>query len=144
MIVSALSLAECVQVRGRFRRSTQLEKDFAAASKDRGYILTSTARDTLRRIVDSLKSGNTSGAWTLTGPYGVGKSAFAVFLTQLFCGSAEQRLNAIQQVEDVDKALAKRLRELNLFDGSGSAFLPVLATARRAPASKCVAESVLA
>lgn len=144
MIGSALSLAECVQVPGRFRRSTQLEKDFAAASPGGGYILTSTARDTLRRIVDSLKSGNTSRAWTLTGPYGVGKSAFAVFLTQLFCGSAEQRANAIQQVEDVDKPLAARLRELNFFEGLGPAFLPVLATARRAPASKCVAESMVA
>ena len=131
-------------MRGRFRRSTQLEKDFAATSQGDGYILTSTARDTLRRIVDSLSSGSTSRAWTLTGPYGVGKSAFAVFLTQLFCGSGEQRRNALKQVEEVDKALAGRLRELNLFENSGTAFLPVLATARRAPASKSVAESLVA
>ena len=103
MTVSAISLAECVEVRARFRRSTQLEKDFVTPSQDGSYLLTSTARDALRRLADCLQRGSTSTAWTLTGPYGVGKSAFAVFLSQLFCGSEDQQRHAIRQIEEVEE-----------------------------------------
>ena len=44
-----------------------------------GYVLTVTARETLRRVIAALEDESTSKAWTLTGPYGSGKSAFALF-----------------------------------------------------------------
>jgi len=144
MTVSEMPLSDYLDVRGRFRRSIHLEKDFTAASQNGDYILTPVARDALRRLIEGMSNGSPYRAWTLTGPYGVGKSAFAVFLTRLFCAAGKQGQQARQQLEDADPHLANRLRKIGLFDTNSKKFLPVLATARRTPASKCLAEGILA
>ena len=144
MTASAMLLSECVEVRGRFRRSVHLEKDFLAASQNGDYIVTPTARDALRRLAEGMGSGSPYRAWTLTGPYGVGKSAFAVFMTRLFCSASKQGQQARLQLEEVDPQLTTHLRELGLFGPKSYGFLPVLATARRVPASRCLAEGIVA
>ena len=144
MTASATLLSEYVEVRGRFRRSIHLEKDFLAASQNGDYIVTPTAREALRRLTEGMGNGSPYRAWTLTGPYGVGKSAFAVFLTRLFCSAGKQGQQARRQLEDADPCLAAQLRKIGLFDTSSEGFLPILATARRTPASKCLAEGILA
>lgn len=138
------SLADHVEVKVRFRRSTHLEKDFTAGSQNGDYIVTPTVRDALRRLTEGMDNGSPFRAWTLTGPYGVGKSAFAVFLTRLLCSKAKQGEQARLQLEETDPALASRLRDLGVSSEDSKGFLPVLATARRTPASKCLAESVVA
>jgi DNA replication protein DnaC len=94
MIVPETLLSKYVEVKGRFRRSAHLEKDFTAASQNGDYFLTPAARDALRRLAEGMSNGSPYRAWTLTGPYGVGKSAFAVFLTRLLCngGTSRQRV----------------------------------------------------
>lgn len=144
MTVPITSLDECVEVIGRFRRSINLEKDFGSASQNGDYIITPTARDALRRLAEGIGSPSPSRAWTLTGPYGVGKSAFAVFLTRLFCSSDKQGQQARQHLQEVDPHLAAQLRNTGLFRKNSKGFLPILATARRAPASKCLAEGIVA
>jgi hypothetical protein len=144
MTASAPLLTECVEVRGRFRRSTHLEKDFFAASMNGEYIVTPTARKALRQLAEGMRNGSPSRAWTLTGPYGVGKSAFAVFLTRLFCATGKQGQQIQRQLEDSDPQLINEMRKLGLFGTRSKGFLPVLATARRTPASRCLAESILA
>jgi hypothetical protein len=74
----------------------------------------------------------------------VGKSAFAVFLSRLFCSADKQGQNARRQLEDVDPRLSNKLNKLGLFDNRSKGFFPILATARRISASKCLAESILA
>jgi hypothetical protein len=144
MTASATLLSDCVEVRGRFRRSIHLEKDFSGASTNGDYIVTPTAREALRRLAEGMRNGSPCRAWTLTGPYGVGKSAFAVFLTRLFCSGGRDGQQARRQLEDADPHLADDMRKLGLFGTRSKGFLPVLATARRTPASKCLAESILA
>jgi hypothetical protein len=144
MTVSETLLSEYVEVRGRFRRSIHLEKDFIAASQNGDYIVTPVARDALRRLAEGMGNGSPYRAWTLTGPYGVGKSAFAVFLTRLFCAAGKQGQQARRQLEDADPHLTDKLRKIGLFNTNSKGFLPVLATARRTPASKCLAEGILA
>ena len=143
MTTSKIILADFVEVRGRFRRSTHLEKDFGDAAQNGDYILTPTVRLALKRLVDGLGGMSTSRAWTLTGPYGVGKSAFAVFLTRLLCSTDKQGKQARHQLEQADPTLSGQLRKLGLGDTT-KGFLPVLVTARRSPASKCLAEGIVA
>lgn len=74
-----------VTVAPRFSRAVNIERDSTSVSALDGYVLTSTAQRALERICSAL-SGQDPGrqrAWTLTGSYGSGKSAFALFLGTL-------------------------------------------------------------
>lgn len=67
----------------RFYRSINAEHDYRRTDAVSGYVLTAGARRTLRRVASTRSGGKSTRAWTLTGPYGTGKSAFCVFLAQL-------------------------------------------------------------
>lgn len=67
----------------RFVRSANVEFDHKNPRALDGYMLTSGARRVLGRIAPSLTDAAAPRAWTLTGPYGTGKSSFAVFAAQL-------------------------------------------------------------
>ena len=69
-------LSDYVSVASRYRRSTNLEKDYIQSSQNGDYILTPTARQALHRLIEGMDHASLAKAWTLTGPYGVGKSAF--------------------------------------------------------------------
>jgi len=70
-------------VNRRYARSINLERDFEAPDAVEGYILTDRAVDALGRILASMFGRKRTTAWTLTGVYGTGKSAFAHFLISL-------------------------------------------------------------
>ncbi|MEZ4448302.1 MAG: hypothetical protein R3B09_02400 [Nannocystaceae bacterium] len=60
-----------------------LVRDLETAEGLDGYILTAQGVELAARITWGLTPKSTERAWTLTGPYGVGKSAFALFLATL-------------------------------------------------------------
>jgi hypothetical protein len=70
------------RVQTRFLRSVNAERDHRDADALAGYLLTAGGRRVLQRLTSGA-GDNGSGAWTLTGPYGTGKSAFSVFALQL-------------------------------------------------------------
>jgi hypothetical protein len=78
-----MELRELVTVVPRFTRSVNLERDAASPTATDGYILTSTAQTVLERLAASLSMGTGQRAWTITGSYGSGKSAFALYLSHL-------------------------------------------------------------
>ena len=82
-------LSDFIQVGARFLRSVNLEKDYASGQQNGDYIVTPNATQVLARVAEGLRNNSPFRAWTLTGPYGVGKSAFAVYLTRLFCPNGE-------------------------------------------------------
>ena len=84
LVVSSQCLAEFLSVNRRYARSINLERDFDSPEAVDGYILTDRAVDALRRILASMFGRKRTTAWTLTGVYGTGKSAFAHFLACLF------------------------------------------------------------
>jgi hypothetical protein len=75
----------------RFTRSVHLERDLFDPNALEGYVLTGAARRALRRLVSGGLGGTRQRAWTLTGPYGTGKSAFALFAADLFAHRHERR-----------------------------------------------------
>lgn len=133
-------LSDFVEIKRQFLRSVNLEKDSQTNAQNGGYIITPTARQILRRISEGLSEGSTYRAWTITGPYGVGKSAFAVFLTKLLCNTAYSTAARVQ-LEDIDKGLAKDLLKKV---GSNKGLLPIVITGRRAPAALCLTEGIRA
>ncbi|WP_034336424.1 hypothetical protein [Deinococcus misasensis] len=76
-------LSEMVSVQGRFHRSVQLVKDWQDARHLEGYILTPNARQLTTRILQGLAHTGQPRTWSITGPYGSGKSSFALFLTDV-------------------------------------------------------------
>lgn len=67
----------------RFLRSVNLARDSVSGKGLDGYIVTASARQALARIGSGLSGLRTDRAFTLTGPYGSGKSSFALFLFHL-------------------------------------------------------------
>src|SRR4051812_40055801 len=91
---SVLPLHEIVTVNSRFARSVSLLRDFESAGALDGYILTPVGRDVLGRLEVAFSGQSATRAWTLTGPYGSGKSAFALLVAQLLAGEPKARESA--------------------------------------------------
>ena len=103
-----MQLKELFQVKSRFYRSVQIELD---SSLD-DYILTQTGLKIIRRVGESLDSNYVSRSWTITGPYGSGKSAFIVFLKCLLGDRQDPSVvKARGLLKKADKNLYKRLFE---------------------------------
>jgi len=81
------TLATQIRVRPGYLRATNLEHHTGHAEY---YILTGRALDILGRLSKALRGNAPGHAWSLTGPYGAGKSSFGVFLRTLLgpAGSA--------------------------------------------------------
>jgi hypothetical protein len=79
-----MQLTELISVAPRYARSVNLERDGFSDAAIAGYVVTATAEEFLRRVGRALAGAGGHRAWTLTGPYGAGKSSFALFLANLF------------------------------------------------------------
>ena len=127
-----IPLSELFHVASRFHRSVHLERDFYTGNALEGYVLTVTARETLRRVIAALEDESTSKAWTLTGPYGSGKSAFALFIAKLLDDSESPTTQgALNLLKRGDKSLWHQFSCLNLHERRG--FCPVLISGERSP-----------
>lgn len=136
------TLNEYVQIRGRFLRSTNLAQDYASRGINGDYIVTANARQALYRLSEGLSEGALSRAWTITGPYGAGKSAFGVFLTRVLCSEGKEGQQAREKLLTVDPSLAEKIAEKGVWSNGHQGMLPVLLTARRAPVSLCILEGL--
>ena len=131
-------LSDLYKVRGRFHRSIHLERDFYDKKENvlDGYILTVTARDMLSRVISTLENETTSKAWSITGPYGSGKSAFALYAAKLLGNpNALTTQQALDLLKSGDRSLYEKFISTN---GNGqplSDFCPVLISGERAPLS---------
>jgi hypothetical protein len=137
------TLDKLVVVSPRFARSVSLVRDACRLDAIAGYILTPTGRDVLRRLADALRGDSTSRAWSLTGPYGSGKSAFALFTAQLLTGEEPIR----QQARKFLAAAAPELSQTFFGPGgplakSAGRLCPVLVTGSRQPLEKALASSL--
>ena len=115
-----------VRVRGRFHRSVQLAKDWEGRADLSGYLVTPTVRDLARRLLGELALPDGVRAWSLTGPYGTGKSSFALFLSRLLAGQADAHPDA--------PAFADLRTKKPL--------LPVLLVGQRAPLAQALSEAL--
>jgi hypothetical protein len=119
----------------RFLRSVRLDQDLSAANTLKGYVVTPQVRSVLRRIITALKVEGTARAWTLTGPYGTGKSAFALYLSRLLQEFDGEAWHLLVQTDGV---LALELGQV-----LPRPLLPMALTLRRAPLGVVLLEGVL-
>lgn len=76
------TLADHISIDALAARSVNLERD-ANGLDLAGYVPTARAIDTLARVLEGLAAESGTRAWSVTGPYGCGKSSFALFLDGL-------------------------------------------------------------
>lgn len=77
-----------LQIRPRFMRSINLERDLSDPASSQGYILTPVAKNALTRICASFNGNSTQRAFRIAGDYGSGKSAFGLALARVSAGYA--------------------------------------------------------
>lgn len=80
---AAIPLSEIFHVRARFCRSVNIAADYRDPRALSDYIVTPITRAVLRRIAEGLRPRSKIRAWSLTGPYGAGKSACALFSAKI-------------------------------------------------------------
>lgn len=97
-----MKLINLIKIKSRFHRSVQIELDSALDD----YVVTQSGLKILKRIESSIGNKRGTRAWTITGPYGSGKSAFIVFLkTLLGDGTAKEVNKARELLKKADKKL---------------------------------------
>lgn len=73
-----------------------------------GYIFTPQAQQSYARIASQLEPGSTNRSWTLTGPYGSGKSYFSLFMSNLLSKDSPAYSYATQQLEVANPSLLEK------------------------------------
>jgi hypothetical protein len=76
-------LSDYFKLHRRYYRSVNLERDLDKPDAVQGYVPTERTAIALQRILSSIGDPNAHRAWTLTGVYGTGKSAFTHYLAAL-------------------------------------------------------------
>ena len=122
-----------VSIRGRFKRSVDLVRDFHTAPNIEGYVVTPTVQKVLGQVQEALSEDRPERAWTLTGPYGGGKSAFALFAAHVLRGTPE----AIEHLRSADAALADGFEVQ-----TERPFCPVLVAGSRQPLQQALLQGL--
>lgn len=115
-------------------RSVHLRRDAHSVRTLDIYVLSAHALTSLHRLLNGLQQRQY--AWTLTGPYGSGKSLFALFLSALFHPQHPAHELAIRKLGQTDPGLATTVERL-------PGLLPVLAVGRRASPAVCLLEAMV-
>ncbi len=112
-----------------FKRSISLEHDHSAKESSHSFILTACARKAIERIMDGLSREGNPRVWTLTGPFGTGKSSFCLFLSHLLSPpSSAASISARDLLEQTDARLAATLRGTI---GPRKGLVPIVVTGAR-------------
>ena len=93
-----MSIASHIKVSATYTRSVNLERDSQSDSFDLGYIPTSRALRTLGTISSRFSESDQPRAWSLVGPYGSGKSSFALFLSHLLAAPDSKKAKAARKL----------------------------------------------
>lgn len=135
------TISNHISVASQYARSANLERDAQAGDALANYTLTGRALEVLDRITSTAISG-VGGTWSVTGPYGSGKSSLGVFLDALF-GPAKSAafVSAEHLLSEVAPELSDRVRLLRTASGE-SGFTRALVTAHMEPVTHTISRAL--
>ena len=132
-------LADAIAVKARFARSANLERDMARREPLDGYVVTARALDVVERIAEAAANGAAGGAWSVTGPYGSGKSSLALLLDAAFGGDCDTQRLALQLVGEASPQAEELIRVSHRrHDTDACGFHRGLVTAGREPLNRTI------
>jgi len=133
------ALGSQIDISPRFARSANLERDITSTGPLGGYIVTARALDLVERLSTTASTTNAGGAWSITGPYGSGKSSLAVLLDGVFGETGPVRKMALSLIKEVAPAVADTITQAHKRHGTTkSGFHRAVVTANREPISHTV------
>jgi hypothetical protein len=129
------TLRDLIRVEHRVVRAVSLDVDLGDPDVLRGYSPGAHVIDALRRVAVSLQDGARTRAWSITGPYGAGKSSFAHLLCSLLAATdADSHRVASRLIRAVDKQLAETVaRERRRLAIDARGIIPAVVVAEREP-----------
>lgn len=138
--MNSFNLSDIIETKTRFGRSVNLERDFYSDVSLDGYVLTTTALNSLERLTQALANKSATRAWTLTGAFGSGKSTFALFAAKVF---NNRKTADSSQAERLIKQRDVRLWQ-TVFENPKRApqFFPILISGSREPLAKAILRGV--
>ncbi len=131
--------SDYVEPRGRFARSVNIERDAGAGQLD-GYLPTGRALDVVGRVTRAIVRADASTAFSITGPYGTGKSSLAVFLDALLAPrDADEHAAALAILAATDPDTAQLIEASPL---AQQGFVRAVVTASREPIAATVVRAL--
>ncbi len=121
-------LSDVISVRGRFYSSVNVPRDWRLGMDRTAYIVTPTVRELTERIVKEMEDRHGARSWSITGPYGSGKSAFALFLADLLASDYPTH------------TVGQAIRKVSSLPPAG--FVPVLLVAERNPLGPALTQAL--
>lgn len=113
-------IADLFNIKSRFLRSANLERDFNDSATLSGYVRTDFIGECCDRIGEGLRAKSGRRAWRVTGDYGSGKSSFALLIANALAGRETKLPPHLVRVFDFKKLGVAQPE-----------FLPVLVTCSR-------------
>jgi len=123
-----IPLADIARIRTRYLRSVNIERDFYGTETPDDYILTPASLVSLERIAAGIRQPS-ARAFSITGPYGSGKSAFALFAAKILAPAPLTATFLRTQIQSQDPEIAGRL----LGEDAAAGYWPILITGGREP-----------
>ena len=138
MMAEPQRLSTYVKVRQHHLRSAHLEHHEDQVIE--AYVPTGRALEVLHRIGRAMTSSDAGRAWSLTGPYGAGKSSFALFVHALLGPDRDgPRIRAEAALGPADPELLSLIETgRQAFGAPGRGFIRAAATAQREPISATI------
>lgn len=134
MRASKTSLIEVLSLRPRFLRSVNLERDFYTKDASDGYLVTRSTRAAFSLLSRGVADPSYR-AQCISGPYGSGKSALALFFAKLL--EKEQSNGLRPKARQELGAIAD-----HLLPSDGDGYVTILATGTRENLSACLLGSL--
>lgn len=134
MAVGKSSMAELISLNPRFLRSVHLERDFYAKDAIDGYLVTRGSRAALSLLARGT-SDPSYRAQSISGPYGSGKSALAMYFARLLDKTSTNaaREEARQYLGEINE---------QLLPPSNQGYIPILATGARENLCSCLTKNL--
>ncbi len=138
-----MKVSSFVKISERLAKSANVERDSEKVSFE-NYVVTGRVQDLLRQMAKGMINPKAGRAFSITGPYGTGKSSFAIFLNALFSGADTSGFQeAITTLAKIDPALAEDWRRgRNSLGDPTSEPLRAFSTAEREPLVWTISKSV--
>lgn len=138
-----MKLNELIYPNQQVNRSINLERDKGQKNTIENYQITGKGIEILRRFLSSM-NGEGISAWSITGPYGMGKSAFINFLLAL---TSHKYLTvkeiAIKKLADFDSKIEKEFTETINKVSYNKGFINIPVTASYEPINNSIAKGIL-
>ena len=137
-------LIDLKKPKDRFARSINVERDQNSKAID-SWIPVGRAIDAISRIARSLNDNELETAFSITGPYGSGKSSLAVVLDALCSSSSDANyLAANSLLSDISPEVTEQIKKARISaDAHEKGFIRAVITAQREPIAVTVLRGLL-